>query len=87
MFVFGNVRRFFEFLAEYLRERMDEGAFKAVNPEIASCSLVGMVHYFILIKKIYGDESLQSIDLNETIKTMINIFCRGILKEGQDGNA
>jgi hypothetical protein len=23
----------------------------------------------------------------ETIKTMINIFCRGILKEGQDGNA
>jgi hypothetical protein len=45
-----------------------------------------MVHYFILLKKIYGDETLKTIDLNETIKTMINIFCRGILREGQNGN-
>jgi hypothetical protein len=82
MFVSGPVRRFFGFLAEYVRERMDEGAFKTVNPEIASRCLVGMVHYFILLKKIYGDETLQSIELNETIETMINIFCRGILKEG-----
>ena len=87
MFVGGPVRRFFEFLAEYMRERIDEKAFKPVNPEIASRCLVGMVHYFVLLKKIYGDETLQSIELNETIETMINIFCRGILKEGQNGSA
>lgn len=87
MFVAGPVRRFFEFLAEYVRERTDEGAFKAVNPEIASRCLVGMVHYFILLKKIYGDETLQFIELDEAIETMIHIFCRGILKEGRDGNA
>ena len=87
MFVAGPVRRFFEFLAEYMRERIDEEAFKPVNPEIASRCLVGMVHYFVLLKKIYGDETLQSIELNETIETMINIFCRGILKEGQNGSA
>jgi AcrR family transcriptional regulator len=87
MFVAGPVRRFFEFLAEYMRERIDEEAFKPINPEIASRCLVGMVHYFVLLKKIYGDETLQSIELNETIETMINIFCRGILKEGQNGSA
>lgn len=87
MFVAGPVRRFFEFLAEYMRERIDEEAFKPVNPEIASRCLVGMVHYFVLLKKIYGDETLQSIELNETIETMINIFCRGILKEGHNGSA
>jgi AcrR family transcriptional regulator len=87
MFVAGPVRRFFEFLAEYMRERIDEEVFKPINPEIASRCLVGMVHYFILLKKIYGDETLQSIELNETIETMINIFCRGILKEGQNGSA
>jgi hypothetical protein len=87
MFVAGPVRRFFEFLAEYMRERIDEEAFKPINPEIASRCLVGMVHYFFLLKKIYGDETLQSIELNETIETMINIFCRGILKEGQNGSA
>jgi len=83
MFVAGPVRRFFEFLAEYMRERIDEEAFKPINPEIASRCLVGMVH----LKKIYGDETLQSIELDETIETMINIFCRGILKEGQNGSA
>lgn len=87
MFVAGPVRRFFEFLAEYMRERIDEEAFKPINPEIASRCLVGMVHYFVLLKKIYGDETLQSIELDETIETMINIFCRGILKEGQNGSA
>ncbi|MGW8325167.1 MAG: TetR/AcrR family transcriptional regulator [Desulfobacterales bacterium] len=87
MFVGGPVRRFFEFLAEYMRERIDEEAFKPINPEIASRCLVGMVHYFVLLKKIYGDETLQSIELDETIETMINIFCRGILKEGQNGSA
>jgi AcrR family transcriptional regulator len=87
MFVAGPVRRFFEFLAEYMRERIDEEVFKPINPEIASRCLVGMVHYFVLLKKIYGDETLQSIELNETIETMINIFCRGILKEGQNGSA
>jgi AcrR family transcriptional regulator len=87
MFVAGPVRRFFEFLAEYMRERIDEEAFKPINPEIASRCLVGMVHYFVLLKKIYGDETLQSIELNETIETMINIFCRGILREGQNGSA
>jgi AcrR family transcriptional regulator len=87
MFVAGPVRRFFEFLAEYMRERIDEEAFKPLNPEIASRCLVGMVHYFVLLKKIYGDETLQSIELNETIETMINIFCRGLLKGGQNGSA
>ena len=87
MFVAGPVRRFFEFLAEYMRERIDEEAFKPVNPEIASRCLVGMVHYFVLLKKIYGDETLQSIELNEAIETMINIFCRGLFKGGQNGSA
>lgn len=87
MFVGGPVRRFFEFLAEYVRERIDEGAFQAVNPEIAARCLVGMVHYFVLFKKIYGDETLQAIADDEAIETMIHIFCRGLVKEGLHGNA
>ncbi len=86
MFVAGPVRRFFEFLAEYIRERIDEGAFNPVDPEIASRCLVGMVNYFILLKKIFGDETLQSIELKEAIETMVNIFCRGIMKGGENGS-
>jgi AcrR family transcriptional regulator len=86
MFVAGPVRRFFEFLAEYIRERIDEGAFNPVDPEIASRCLVGMVNYFILLKKIFGDETLQSIESKAAIETMVNIFCRGIMKGGENGS-
>ncbi|MCK4236877.1 MAG: TetR/AcrR family transcriptional regulator [Candidatus Krumholzibacteria bacterium] len=81
MFVAGPMRRFYEFVALYIRERTDEGAYNRVNPEIASRCLVGMVNYFILLREIYGDETLQSIELKEAIESMVNIFCRGIMKD------
>ena len=85
MFVAGPVRRFFEFLAEYIQEHIEDGAFHPVDPEISSRCLVGMVNYFILLKKIFGDETLQSIELKTAIDTMVNIFCHGIMKGGQHG--
>lgn len=81
MFVAGPVRKFFEFLADYIGERIDEGAFKAVNPVITSRCLLGMVHYFVLLQKIFGDETLNPIDPAEAIETIVNIFCEGILAD------
>ena len=81
MFVAGPVRKFFEFLADYIRERIGEGAFKPVNPEIASRCLLGMVHYFVLFQKIFGDDTLSPVDPAETIETIITIFCGGILAD------
>lgn len=81
MFVAGPVRKFFEFLADYIGERIDEGAFKPVNPVITSRCLLGMVHYFVLLQKIFGDETLNPIDPAEAIETIVNIFCEGILAD------
>ena len=85
MFVAGPVRKFFEFLADYIRERIDEGVFKPVNPEITSRCLLGMAHYFVLLREILGDETLNPIDHTEAIETIVNIFCQGILVN--DGKA
>jgi AcrR family transcriptional regulator len=81
MFVAGPVRKFFEFLADYIRERIDEGAFKSVNPEIAARCLLGMVHYFVLLRRILGDETLNAIEPTEATETIVNIFCHGILAD------
>ncbi len=81
MFVAGPVRKFFEFLADYIRERIDEGAFKPVNPEITSRCLLGMVHYFVLLREILGDDTLNPIDHKEAIETIVKIFCQGILAD------
>jgi AcrR family transcriptional regulator len=82
MFVAGPVRKFFEFLADYIRERIDEGAFKPVNPEITSRCLLGMVHYFVLLREILADDTLNPIDPTAAIETIVNIFCEGILADG-----
>ena len=81
MFVAGPVRKFFEFLADYIRERIDEGAFKPVNPEITSRCLLGMVHYFVLLWKVFGDDTLNPIAPTEAIETIVKIFCEGILAD------
>jgi AcrR family transcriptional regulator len=81
MFVAGPVRKFFEFLADYIRERIDEGAFRPVNPEITSRCLLGMVHYFVLLREILADDTLNPIDPTAAIETIVNIFCEGILAD------
>jgi len=81
MFVAGPVRKFFEFLADYIRDRIDEGAFKPVNPVITSRCLLGMVHYFVLLQKIFGDDTLNPIDPTAATETIVNIFCEGILAD------
>jgi AcrR family transcriptional regulator len=86
MFVAGPVRKFFEFLAEYIGERIEEGAFKPVNPEISSRCLLGMVHYFVLVREIFGDDTLKVVDQNEAIETIVNIFCQGILADDSKGD-
>lgn len=81
MFVAGPVRKYFEFLADYIGERIDEGALKPINPEITSRCLLGMVHYLVLLREILGDDTLKPMDLTEAIETIVKIFCEGILAD------
>jgi AcrR family transcriptional regulator len=81
MFVAGPVRKYFEFLADYIGERIDEGALKPINPEITSRCLLGMVHYLVLLSEILGDDTLKPMDLTEAIETIVKIFCEGILAD------
>jgi AcrR family transcriptional regulator len=82
MFVAGPVRQYFEFLADYIGERIDEGALKPINPQITARCLLGMVHYLVLLREILGDDTLDPIDLTEAIETIVKIFCEGIQADG-----
>ncbi|RLB60786.1 MAG: hypothetical protein DRG80_04895 [Deltaproteobacteria bacterium] len=84
MFIAGPVRKFFEFLAEYIRKRTAEGAFREVNPEVAARSLLGMIHYFVLLREILEDEPLKSVNPTEAVEAIVNIFCDGIMAKPID---
>ncbi len=85
MFVAGPIRKFFEFLSEYIQKRIAEGTFRDVNPEIAARSLMGMAYYFVLLREILKDETLQSINPTQAIESIVNIFCQGIMAKPVDG--
>jgi AcrR family transcriptional regulator len=82
MFAAGPLRKFFEFLADYIQMRIDEGDFRPVNPEVAARCLLGMAHYFVLLREILDDEVLGTMDQTEAVEAIVRIFYRGILKKG-----
>ena len=84
MFVAEPVRKFFEFLSEYIQKRIEEGTFRNVNPEIAARSLLGMAYYFVLLRKILKDESLQSVTITDAVESIVKIFCEGIMEKPVD---
>ena len=67
--------------SDYIGERIAEGVFKPVNPEITSRCLLGMVHYYVLLREILGDDTLNAIDDTEAIETIVNLFCQGIMAQ------
>jgi hypothetical protein len=40
-----------------------------------------MVHYFVLLREILGDDTLNPIDPTAAIETIVNIFCEGVLAD------
>jgi hypothetical protein len=38
-----------------------------------------MVHYYVLLREILGDDTLNPIDHTEAIDTIVNLFCQGIM--------
>ncbi len=86
LFLSGPMTRFFTFLADYIQERCDDGAFRSINPVVASRSLLGMVVYHVWLREIFGDQTLKSVSMDETIDAIVTTFCEGIRKPREPSN-
>jgi AcrR family transcriptional regulator len=63
-----------EALACYIRQRMKEGAFRAVDPVIAARAFIGMFAYHGMQKLLYGDNFAKGPE----VESMVEIFLSGI---------
>jgi TetR/AcrR family transcriptional regulator len=80
-----HVVAYYELIAEYIRERIEEGAFRAVNPLLAARGFVGMIVYHSLIQEIYGAKRYQEFDVKEVSETLTDIWLGGMeVREGQN---
>lgn len=79
-----HVVAYYELIAEYIGRRIEQGAFRAVNPLLAARGFVGMVVYHSLIQEIYGAKRYQDFDVKEVSETLTDIWLGGMgMRDGQ----
>jgi AcrR family transcriptional regulator len=67
-----------QFVADYIKRRIDEGAFRQVDPQLAMRGLLGMFASFVLFQEIVGLKKTQPYDGEDVIRTFVSIFLKGI---------
>jgi AcrR family transcriptional regulator len=68
-------------IANYIQKRIDEGAFRPVDAQLAARGLFGMFASYVLWQEIFGLKKTQPHDREEVIRTFVSIFLKGITKE------
>jgi hypothetical protein len=71
--------------SNYIQKRIDEGAFRPVNPTLAARAFFGMFTSFVLWQEIFGFNKSQPFDREEVVRTFVSIFLRGMTKDGNSG--
>jgi AcrR family transcriptional regulator len=66
----------------YIQKRMDDGAFRPMNPQLAAQAFLGMFASFVLWQEIFGLKKNQPYDRDEVVRTFVSIFLNGMKKEG-----
>ena len=72
---------FFQVLEEYFARRIEDGAFREVNPRLASRALIGYCWtYFLLWRTLLFPEMDQTESPPETVQEILDLFLKGVLK-------
>jgi len=72
------IANYFEVLARFVREGIDSGRFRPVDPLLAARSFLGMLIYHSWIQELYGGKEVQDFDLQVVSRTMATIWLEGM---------
>ncbi len=78
MFFATHVKRTHRFLADYIASRIQEGAFRAVDPLLAARGFIGTVIHYLLIHEIFGVPRPAHASSGEVIALYVEIFLKGL---------
>lgn len=72
----ATVRSYRQFVVDYIRRRVEAGAFRAANPDLASRAFLGMIANYALGDVIFRCN--ENEDRAEVIAGMVEIFLEGM---------
>jgi AcrR family transcriptional regulator len=75
--------RYYELLAEFIRQRIDAGRFREVDPLLAARGFLGMVIYHSWVQELFGGKRYQKFDVQQVSRTLSDIWLRGMLATPQ----
>ncbi len=84
MFFRKQYRVFYDFLAGYIRRRIDDGEFQAVDPLLAARAFFGIIVHHRLLHDIFGIPMHRSYE--DTVAEYVNMFLRGLLIDQSSPN-
>jgi TetR/AcrR family transcriptional regulator len=76
----------FEVLASYIRRRIAEGAFRAVDPLLAARGFLGMVIYHSWAQELFGGKRYHKFSVQQVSKTLVDIWLQGMLQPIREVN-
>ena len=69
----------YEVLAEYIRGRIMDGAFRPIDPLLAARGFLGMVVYHSWIQELFGGKRYQNFSVQQVSKTLAEVWLQGML--------
>jgi AcrR family transcriptional regulator len=70
--------RYYEILADYIREQIRRGSFRRVNPHLAARSFLGMVAEHYQSQELFGGKRYRKFDPRRVSETLADIWLGGL---------
>ena len=80
-----RVARYYGTLAQHIRKRIREGAFRRVDPMLAARGFLGMVIYHIWVQELFGGGKYQKFDAKSVSTKLADIWLQGVAVSGKNG--
>jgi AcrR family transcriptional regulator len=82
MFFGKHLKVFYDHLAAYIHTRIEDGAFRPVDPLLAARAFIGVVVHHRLLHEIFGVPLHQSHE--DTVTAYVDLFLTGLTKRPDD---
>ena len=69
----------YELLADFVRERVENGRFRRINPVLAARGFLGMVVYHSWMQELYGGKRYQDFSVQEVSETFADLWLQGVV--------
>jgi AcrR family transcriptional regulator len=82
-FFASRVRRLREFVAQYVALRVEEGAFRPVEPALAARAFLGMIFDHMNVRIVFQQKEAYPQKLDEVAEAFTAIFLGGVRQHGE----